>query len=350
MEQPTKLIKQANLELKRQSGSTARLRASSPIVEQNAPLIEFASPGSEISTVPHPSSLESRTMLTNNSRGFSSISSPNFTNPSSTTTADQSTSRSLRILGKSSSGTETTPLGTIQEQSYGELPFPVPDQQQVQADVHSASRPGHALGPPAYGPPAHGLAHHGLQPHPLYHQAAFQIPIFNNKRDHDLYWQRSTYRNADAMFPNYALNYPAPIHLNTMYQGNISPSIQYPETVMPKYREEAMMYQLAAASAAGVQQQPPMQPTTHAGNPHAQQLPHPMQPTTTHAGNPHAQQLPQQQQHPQQISVPLATSSPPIGRLPGQAGGHGGLGPQNDLGLPFKTSTRTSLHDYENMR
>ena len=39
MEQPTKLIKTSNLELKRQSGSTARLRASSPIVEQNAPLV-----------------------------------------------------------------------------------------------------------------------------------------------------------------------------------------------------------------------------------------------------------------------------------------------------------------------
>ena len=182
MEQPTKLIKQANLELKRQSGSTARLRASSPIVEQNAPLIEFASPGSEISTVPHPSSLEHpSTLLTNNSRGFSSISSPNFTNPSSSTT-DQSTSRSLRILGKSSSATETTPLGTIPEQSYGELPFP-PDQQQqqVRADVHSASRPpGHQH---ALGQQPHGLAHGQPPHHPqLQHQqAAFQIPIFANK-------------------------------------------------------------------------------------------------------------------------------------------------------------------------
>ena len=59
-------------------------------------------------------------------------------------------------------------------------------------------------------------------------------PVFNNRKD-DLYWQRTTYRNADAMFPNYALNYPAPIH-HLQYQGNISPSIQYPETVMPKYR------------------------------------------------------------------------------------------------------------------
>ena len=94
------------------------------------------------------------------------------------------------------------------------------------------------------------------------------------------------------------------------------------------------MYQLAAASAA-VQ--------------HQQQQPHPHQPPlqpTTHAGNPLAQQL---QQHPQ-IAVPLATSSPPIGRQAAAGAGGGHLGPQNDLGLPFKTSTRTSLHDYENMR
>ena len=317
--------------------------------------IEFASPGSEISTVPHPNSMEHpSTLLTNNSRGFSSISSPNFTNPSSTTdqTSTSNNSRSLRILGKSSSATETTPLGTIPEQSYGELPFPGQQlQQQVRADVHSASRPPpgghHAQGQqPVHGQLAHGL----MQPHQYQqHGQGFQIPIFNNKRDHDLYWQRSTYRNADAMFPNYALNYPAPIHLNTMYQGNISPSIQYPETVMPKYREEAMMYQLSSAAAAAVHQPSTLQPGgTHAGIPHAQQLQTPLQPTT-HAGNSHAQQL-----HPPQLSVPLATSSPPIGRqATGQpaGGGHGGqLGPQNDIGLPFKTSTRTSLHDYENMR
>ena len=260
--------------------------------------IEFASPGSEISTVPHPNSMEHpSTLLTNNSRGFSSISSPNFTNPSSTTdqTSTSNNSRSLRILGKRSSATETTPLGTIPEQSYGELPFPGQQlQQQVRADVHSASRPPpgghHALGQqPVHGQLAHGL----MQPHQYQqHGQGFQIPIFNNKRDHDLYWQRSTYRNADAMFPNYALNYPAPIHLNTMYQGNISPSIQYPETVMPKYREEAMMYQLSSAAAAAVHQPSTLQPGgTHAGIPHAQQLQTPLQPTT-HAGNSHAQQLP----------------------------------------------------------
>ena len=36
---------------------------------------------------------------------------------------------------------------------------------------------------------------------------------------------RISYRNADAIFPNYALNYPTPVH------GNISPSRQYPPQV-----------------------------------------------------------------------------------------------------------------------
>lgn len=37
----------------------------------------------------------------------------------------------------------------------------------------------------------------------------------------------TSYQNADIIFPNYALNYPAPIHTG----GNISPSRQYPTTV-----------------------------------------------------------------------------------------------------------------------
>jgi hypothetical protein len=41
--------------------------------------------------------------------------------------------------------------------------------------------------------------------------------------ERELYWRRTTYRDADTLFPNYALNYPAPIH------GNLSPSLQYPD-------------------------------------------------------------------------------------------------------------------------
>ena len=46
------------------------------------------------------------------------------------------------------------------------------------------------------------------------------------------------------------------------------------------------------------------------------------------------------------VTTPLATSSPPIDRSqPANV-----IGSQHSLGLPFTTSTRTSLHDYENMK
>jgi hypothetical protein len=275
LEQPTKprFQRQDNLELKRQSGSTARLRASSPM-DQNAPLMEFVvSPGSEISTVQFPSSAEKSmpsTLLT--SRGLSSISSPNFTG----TTGDATgSSRSLR----QKSSAEMTPLGTIPEQSYSEMEFPqaaAPQSVAVQADVHSSY-----------------VRHPGT------------TPLSRREREHlerELYWERTTYRNADNLFPNYALNYPAPIHHHPQYQGSISPSIQYPDVMPPRYEEALAMMspQQAFASAASV-------------------------------------------------VTPLATSSPPAGERPG---GYIDMtrASQHLLGLPFKTSTRTSLHDYENMR
>ena len=290
MDPPSKnprFIRQDNLELKRQSGSTARLRASSPI-EQQAPLIDFASPASEISTVPHPSSAEKSmpsTLLT--SRGLSSISSPNFTGNDATTS-----SRSLRHK----SSADMTPLGTIPEQSYGELEFPTTAEQHkqsiVKADVHqelatrnAAILPPH---PPVALPRQHPMPHH-------------QQILFNSREREELerqmYWERTTYRNADTIFPNYALNYPAPIHHNTMYQGSISPSIQYPDVMPPRYEEALLM------------PAPPLNQTT---------------------------------------TTPLATSSPPIDRS--QPTSNAPIGSQHSLGLPFTTSTRTSLHDYENMR
>ena len=111
-------------------------------------LLEFASPASEISTVPHPSSADKSipsTMLT--SRGLSSISSSgNFTGNDGTASAHTTTNSTRSLRQKSSA--EMTPLGTIPEQSYGELEFPLPtalapplpSQQQsrsiVRADVH----------------------------------------------------------------------------------------------------------------------------------------------------------------------------------------------------------------------
>lgn len=277
MESPSKpsrggLLRQDNLELKRQSGSTARLRASSPL-DQEAPLIEFQSPGSEISTVPHPTSLDKSmpsTLLTQSTRGLSSISSPNFT-------GEASTSRSLR----QKSSAEMTPLGTIPEQSYGELEYP-PPRSIVKADVHRQQD---------FARSAPRLLHH--HQHQLL--GAIRPPPLNRREreelERQLYWERTTYRNADALFPNYALNYPAPIHQHPGYQGSISPSIQYPEVMPPRYEEALLMPSVPSA-------------------------------------------------------VPLATSSPPNDRSQPAAV----VGSQHSLGLPFITSTRTSLHDYENMR
>ena len=88
-------------------------------------------------------------MLT--SRGLSSISSSgNFTGNDGTASSAHTTTNSTRSLRQKSSA-EMTPLGTIPEQSYGELEFPLPttalpapplpsSQQQsrsiVRADVH----------------------------------------------------------------------------------------------------------------------------------------------------------------------------------------------------------------------
>jgi hypothetical protein len=50
------------------------------------------------------------------------------------------------------------------------------------------------------------------------------------------YWNQTTYRDADTLFPNYALslNYPAPIH------GNLSPSVQYPDQPPPRFGFEEL--------------------------------------------------------------------------------------------------------------
>ena len=101
-------------------------------------LLEFASPASEISTVPHPSSADKSipsTMLT--SRGLSSISSSgNFTGNDGTASSAHTTTNSTRSLRQKSSA-EMTPLGTIPEQSYGELEFPLPTKGQLISKANS---------------------------------------------------------------------------------------------------------------------------------------------------------------------------------------------------------------------
>ena len=230
------------MEMPNKLPSKAKLRASSPL-DQNAPLIDFASPASEISTVEMAEKSIPSTLLT--SRGLSSISSP------------LESSRSMRQ--RSTLTSELTTLGTIPEQSYSEMD----GSQIVQADVH----------------PIQDLSRRQRE-----------------ELQKQLYWQRSTYRAAESLFPNYALNYPAPIHQHPAYQGSISPSIQYPEVVPPRYDNVFL--------------------------PPAYTPQNPMMP----------QNLP--------LSIPLATSSPPLRSQSGS----------QPLGLPFTTSTRTSLHDYENMR
>merc|ERR1712226_98859 len=110
-------------------------------------------------------------------------------------------------MGSSSTGaglaTMTSELGTIPEHEHSMsyrnehslLPSSSP-RSNIQADVHT--------------------------------QVATRRPfssLTNRAQDieRQIYWSRETYRNADSMFPNYALNYPTPVH-----QGSISPSRQYP--------------------------------------------------------------------------------------------------------------------------
>ena len=106
--------------------------SNSPVFHSCFSILEFASPASEISTVPHPSSADKSipsTMLT--SRGLSSISSSgNFTGNDGTASSAHTTTNSTRSLRQKSSA-EMTPLGTIPEQSYGELEFPLPSKGQL---------------------------------------------------------------------------------------------------------------------------------------------------------------------------------------------------------------------------
>ena len=199
----SQLIRTSNLELLRPE-TAAKLRASSPL-NQQVPLTEWMSPlhnYSDLSSVTHRERSLPSTLLTN---PMSSISSPNYSSNVEQTTS----SRSLK-----GTSTRSTDLQTIPEDlPEGEEAPPAYSSQQrsvVSADVH------------------HGLD----QQHPQAQQRrkAKKRPA----QEDDPYFQRTTYLNADAMFPNYALNYPAPIHL---YQrqggGTISPSRQYPPIQVP---------------------------------------------------------------------------------------------------------------------
>ena len=243
VEEDIQRLKAMEIPIKTQ-GSKAKLRASSPL-DQNAPLIDFASPASEISMVERAEKSIPSTLLTSSTRGLSSISSP------------LESSRSMRQ--RSTLTSELTTLGTIPEASFTSEHD---KSATVQADVHVQALPTRLT---------------RRQKEELQKQ---------------LYWERGTYQAAEALFPNYALNYPAPIHQH-FNQGSISPSIQYPEVAPPRYDNLFLQPHLS--------------------------------------------------------SIPLATSSPPLRSQVSQQLIPPPPGSQ-PLGLPFTTSTRTSLHDYENMR
>ncbi|XP_059095272.1 protein turtle-like isoform X4 [Tigriopus californicus] len=190
------LIRTSNLELVRADQGTAaghvKLRASSPL-DQQVPLTAWMSPihnYSDVSSVSHQERSIPSTLLTNPTSSLS-LTSPNLT------AENTASSRSLKNTQRS------TDLHTIPEHLPSEEEAPpaysaTPEQNLsvVQADIH----------------------HPGLPNQPRAYALPSQHP----------YWAAGhTYLNADVMFPNYALNYPAPVH------GSISPSRQYPDLPTP---------------------------------------------------------------------------------------------------------------------
>ena len=177
-----------------------RLHASSPL-DQRVPLIEWTSPinnYSDLSSVPHGSIERSipSTLLT----------SPNFSSRIDNTTS------SSKLQTRSQRSSEMPSLRTIHEES------PRHSISIVQAEVYPTS-PREVYPLPA-GAIRSRVPELGL---PI-------LPTHNPKEiEKELYWRKATYRDADSLFPNYALNYPAPIH------GNLSPSMQYPEQIPPRF-------------------------------------------------------------------------------------------------------------------
>lgn len=165
------------------------------------PLIEWTSPinnYSDLSSVPH-GSIER------------SIPSTVLTTPNASSRNDNTTSSS-KLHTRSQRSSEMPSLRTIHEES------PRHSISIVQAEVYPTS-PREFYPLPA-GAIRSRVPELGL---PI-------LPSHNPKEiEKELYWRKATYRDADSLFPNYALNYPAPIH------GNLSPSMQYPEQIPPRF-------------------------------------------------------------------------------------------------------------------
>ncbi len=191
----SRLIRTSNLELVRPasgaaSSSTSKLRSSSPLNQLQAPLQappwaspigQQGEPGSELSSITHRERSLPSTLLTTTST------LPNLTSENTT-----ASTRSLRAAQQRSSELQTIP------EHHQEEPPPAYSQQQQQQ---------------------------------LQQQQQQYRRGKSTHQQEDPYFQRPTYLNADAMFPNYALNYPAPIHHS--HGGTISPSRQYPPVQVP---------------------------------------------------------------------------------------------------------------------
>ena len=391
----TSLIGTENLEIIRQrpshtSGRTRKspkLRASSPI-DQNQPLsiapggyagatgpawppmspelspfnsqIGMVSGGhlghfdSELSSVPHLSSNERSipsTLLTSPPTGLGS--SMEGTQSTSSRNLSRKTT-STGTMGSSSTGagvtTMTSELGTIPEDenymSFGNQPMhqtinTMSPGNQVQADVNDKRRPPFAS-------------------------------LTNRAKDieRQIYWSRETYRNADSLFPNYALNYPTPVH------GSISPSKQYP----PRFGYEQEMF------GGAYPNQYVQHPYQYYINPELQYQQ--SQPTslsnvftTSQFAQPQSPEMSTTNDAMKQSNMtttPLATSSPPISRRSQSYAYHNmGFNPDNGQlakvqkhsapaqlssylansqrqisvgSAPIMYSPSQQLHDYENMR
>ena len=309
---------------------------------------------SDISSVPHLSSNERSipsTLLTGSSTGLGSSMERTQSNSS------RSLSRKITpsgTMGSLSTGpgmsTMTSELGTIHEDENS-MYHPHQQLQQltphsptsiVQADVHKSQAAPSSLVP---------------------------FPSRPKDIEKQIYWSRETYRNADSMFPNYALNYPTPVH------GSISPSRQYP----PRWGYEQEMAGVFPNQFPYVQH-----PYQYYLNPELQQQ-HSQQPTMTNVFTTSQFAQPQSPTTVQNEAIkkhniattPLATSSPPISRrshssayhnqgyqhdtiLPSQVQKHSApahLAPYVDNARLFSTaqmahttSPEHQLHDYENMR
>merc|ERR1719511_658676 len=177
--------------------------------------------------------------------------------------------------------------------------------------------------------------------------------------ERQIYWSRETYRNADSLFPNYALNYPTPVH------GSISPSKQYP----PRFGYEQEMFGGVYINPELQYQQSQPSSLTHVFT--TSQFAQPQSPETSAANEASKQ--------PKLATTPLATSSPPTSRrshshayhnqgfypdnaqsgkvqkysAPAQLSSYVGnmQAQQNSMVTgPVMYSPSHQLHDYENMR